>query len=63
MKIGDVVILKSGSEIMTVRCIRGDQINCEWFENEELREHDYLIEQLEIYKEPPLEIPSDTDFI
>lgn len=62
MKVGDIVILKSGGEVMTVRSVRGDQIKCEWFENKKLREHEFLKEQLEIYKEPPLEIPLDTDF-
>ena len=32
-KVGDVVILKSGSPPMTVTAVEGDQVTCVWFEH------------------------------
>ncbi|WP_419767020.1 YodC family protein [Arcobacter sp.] len=38
--IGDVVVLKSGGEKMTIKSIgfpHDDQIQCQWFENQKLK--------------------------
>ncbi|MBC8755008.1 DUF2158 domain-containing protein [Kordia sp. YSTF-M3] len=41
LKIGDVVILKSGGPRMTIYNVLSNNVYCQWFKNEELIHGDF----------------------
>jgi uncharacterized protein YodC (DUF2158 family) len=54
-KVGDLVQLKSGGPVMTIKEINGlDSILCVWFMDVELVSANFLQETLEIFEEIPL---------
>ena len=54
-KVGDLVQLKSGGPVMTIKEISGlDSILCVWFKDVELVSANFLQETLEIFEEIPL---------
>lgn len=51
IKIGDVVLLKSGGPKMTVYFIINDTISCQWFDNNnEAKNGDFIISTLKLFK-------------
>ena len=47
LKSGDVVRLKSGGSLMTIKVIELDEAYCEWFAKEEVKGASFAISQLE----------------
>ena len=45
--VGDVVRLKSGGPLMTIRHIEDGKAYCEWFHNNESKGHTFTLAQLE----------------
>jgi uncharacterized protein YodC (DUF2158 family) len=43
---GDLVHLKSAGPTMTVRSIRGDDVDCEWFDKGALKKHQFKLHSL-----------------
>jgi uncharacterized protein YodC (DUF2158 family) len=56
LKIGAVVLLKSGSPKMTVSEIDGDLIMCTWFLSTtgDLKRDKFHKDELEVYEDPPI---------
>lgn len=48
---GDVVQLKSGSELMTVNWIEEGKAYCEWMIKGEMKGHVFTLAQLELVKD------------
>lgn len=48
MKAGDVVQLKSGSELMAVKWVEGNEAYCEWMLKGEMKGHVFALAQLEL---------------
>jgi uncharacterized protein YodC (DUF2158 family) len=46
-KVGDTVMLKSGSPVMTIRFLDGPGAYCEWFKDGEVKGHKFEQAQLE----------------
>lgn len=55
LKIGNVVMLKTGQEPMTVRSIDGDKVVCQWFFGAILMKDEFNINTLDICKEKLVE--------
>lgn len=50
LKVGDVVILKSGGPPMTVNCIHEQNVDCVWFMSGELKNGTFDKESVKINK-------------
>lgn len=61
MKIGDVIMLKSGGPHMTIVGFRGNDLVCQWFEKDKLKELIFPEESVQPYIEPPLEMSIEGD--
>jgi uncharacterized protein YodC (DUF2158 family) len=48
-KIGDTVVLKSGSPTMTVEVVKDSRILCVWFDGTKKLEGGFVAEMLEIF--------------
>jgi len=55
LKVGDVVLLKSGGPLMTIMGEQGNVFACHWFKDGELKEATFVKETVEKYIEPPIE--------
>lgn len=47
LTIGDTVVLKSGSSLMTINSIQGDEALCIWSKNGEIQQHWFNLKTLE----------------
>jgi uncharacterized protein YodC (DUF2158 family) len=43
---GDIAHLKSGGPAMTVRSINEDRVECEWFDKDALKKHEFKLHSL-----------------
>lgn len=45
---GDVVQLKSGGPIMTIKWVEGNEALCQWFDKSDIKQHKFSLEQLNL---------------
>jgi uncharacterized protein YodC (DUF2158 family) len=46
IKAGDVVVLKSGSPLLTVAFVNGHDVRCQWFDQKDLKQGDFMAQSL-----------------
>ncbi|MFM2465162.1 DUF2158 domain-containing protein [Paraburkholderia sp. RL17-368-BIF-A] len=46
IRAGDVVVLKSGSPLLTVAFVNGHDVRCQWFDQKDLKQGDFMAQSL-----------------